>query len=94
MPVVQPPRKMAMTLKSKVKEELDRMERLDVIVKQKEPTEWVNSMLTVTKQNELVQSCINPKKFNDAIPREHYPMKTVEEVVAEMPDVFSALEAI
>ena len=49
-PVVHPPRKVPVTLKGKVKQELDKMEKMDVIVKQKDPTPWVNSMVTVMKK--------------------------------------------
>lgn len=48
-PVIHPPRKIPIALKDKVKEELDRMEREGVIVKKREPTRWVNPMVTVTK---------------------------------------------
>ena len=39
--------------------------------------------------------CIDPRDLNQAIKREHYPMKTIEEIVAEMPEakVFSVLDA-
>ncbi|XP_052792117.1 uncharacterized protein LOC128226273 [Mya arenaria] len=94
-PVVHPPRKVPIMLKDKVKAELLKMERLGVIVRQKEPTPWVNSMVTVTKPDKSVRICIDPKDLNNAIQREHYPMKTIEEVVAEMPEakVFSTIDA-
>ena len=43
-----------------------------------------------------VRICIDPKDLNNVIQREHYPMKTVEEIVAEMPNakIFSTLDAI
>ena len=84
-PIVHSPRRVPISLRSKVKEELDRMERLSVVVKQKEPTPWVNSIVTVTKSDGSVRLCIDPKDLNKTIQREHYPMKTIEEVVAEMP---------
>ncbi|XP_052768253.1 uncharacterized protein K02A2.6-like [Mya arenaria] len=94
-PVVHPPRKVPIMLKDKVKAELLKMERLGVIVRQKEPTPWLNSMVTVTKPDKSVRICIDPKDLNNAIQREHYPMKTIEEVVAEMPEakVFSTIDA-
>ena len=51
-------------------------------------------MVTVIKP-EKIRVCIDPRDFNRAIKREHYPMKTIEEVVARMPEakVFSVLDA-
>ncbi len=94
-PVVHAPRKVPIApLKDKIETELKRMENLDVITKRTEPTDWVNSMVTVTKPNK-VRICIDPQDLNTAIKREHYPLRTIEEVVAEMPDArfFSVLDA-
>ncbi|CAB3979326.1 Transposon Ty3-G Gag-Pol poly [Paramuricea clavata] len=93
-PVVHPPRRVPLALKEQIKEELQRMKDAGVIVKQTEPTDWVNSMVTVIKP-EKIRVCIDPRDLNRAIKREHYPMKTIEEVVAGMPEakVFSVLDA-
>jgi hypothetical protein len=82
------------SLKEQIKEELQRMEDAGVIVKQTEPTDWVNSMVTVIKP-EKIRVCIDPRDLNRAIKREYYPMKTIEDVVAGMPEakVFSVLNA-
>ena len=52
-------------------------------------------MVTVVKPNGDIRICIDPRDLNNAIQREHYPMKTIEEVVAEMPNgkVFTKLDA-
>ena len=52
-------------------------------------------MVTVVKANGDVRICIDPKDLNKAISREHYPMKTVEEVVANIQNakVFSKVDA-
>ena len=94
-PVVHPPRKIPFTQREKVKEELDRMEKLGVIRKAEGPTEWVSSLVVVKKPNGKVRLCLDPRDLNKAIQREHYPMKTVEEVAAELSDakVFSVLDA-
>lgn len=93
-PVVHPPRRVPVSLRDRVKTELQRMEQMGVIVKQTEPTEWVNSMVTVVKPGK-VRICIDPKDLNRAIKREHFPMKTVDEVVSNMTGakVFSKLDA-
>ena len=71
------------------------MERLKVIERVHEPTDWVNSMVIVTKPNGKLRICIDPRDLNKAIKREHYPMRTIEEVVTRMPNakVFSVLDA-
>ena len=71
------------------------MEEIGVIVKQNEPTRWVNSMVTVIKPNGKLRICIDPRDLNQAILREHFPLKTVEEVISDMPNakVFSLLDA-
>lgn len=84
-PVIHPPRKVPIALKDRVKAELDRMEDLGVIVRQAEPTDWVNSMVTVVKPNKL-RICIDPQDLNQAIKREHYPLRTIKETVSEMPN--------
>ena len=48
-PVVQAARKVPVTLREKV--ELDRMEKLNVITKADEPTNWVNSMVVYPRKN-------------------------------------------
>ncbi|XP_060079959.1 uncharacterized protein K02A2.6-like [Ylistrum balloti] len=92
--VVHPPRRVPISLRDKVKDELDRMENLGVIVKQEEPTEWVNSLVTVLKPNGKLRLCIDPCDLNRAIQREHFPLKTIEEVVSRMPGakIFSKLD--
>ncbi|GFO29208.1 transposon ty3-i Gag-Pol polyprotein [Plakobranchus ocellatus] len=50
-PVVQPPRKYPVHIKNELKQELDRMESLNVIRKETEPTDWVNSIAFSRKSN-------------------------------------------
>ncbi|KAL9983140.1 hypothetical protein ACROYT_G005272 [Oculina patagonica] len=51
-PVVHPPRKIPFTQREKVKEELDRMEKLGVIRKAEERTEWISCLVVVEKPND------------------------------------------
>ena len=53
-------RKVTVALREKVKAELDRMEKLNVINKEDEPTKWVNSMVVVPKPNGAVRICLDP----------------------------------
>ena len=79
-PVVHPPRRVPVTLRPKVLEELKRMEQLDVIEKINEPTEWVNSMVTVVKPNGKLCICIDPRNLNQNVKRQHYPTRTMDEI--------------
>ena len=49
-----------------IKEELDRMKKIEVVVKQKEPTEWVNSMVAVVTPNKL-RICIDPRDLKTQV---------------------------
>jgi len=52
-------------------------------------------MVTVVKPSGNIRRCINPRDLNEAIQREQFPMKTIEDVLAEIPDAkeFSKLNA-
>lgn len=89
-PVIHAPRNVPVALKDKIETELKRMESLGMITKQTEPTDWVNSMATVTKHN-TIRICIDPQDLNTAIKREHHPLRTIEEVANAK--FFSVLDA-
>ena len=93
-PIIHPPRRVPIMLRPQLQEELERMERLEVIEKVSTPTSWVNSMVTIVKPNDTLRICIDPRDFK-SIRREHYPMQTIEEVITRMPNatVFSILDA-
>ena len=94
-PIINPPRKIPYALRNKVKNELDRLEKMRVIQKVTEPTEWVNSLVVVEKPNKDVRLCLDPRELNKSILREHFPMKTVEEVAAKVKNakIYSVLDA-
>ena len=85
-PVVRPLRWFPVAFQDKVKQELDAMVTKGVIAPVTEPTEWVYQMVvTQKKDSDTIRVCIDPKDLNEAIQREHYPMRTFEEVIARMP---------
>ena len=93
-PVVHPPRKVPHTVLPKLKKELDRMESLDVIFPIQEPTDWVSSLVIAEKSNGDMRLCLDPKHLNKAIKRQHYPIRTAEEIFGRMknPRIFSKLD--
>ena len=93
-PTVDPPRRVPVAMRPKVKEELDRMQQMGVIEPIEKPTVWVSSMVIVEKPKKL-RICIDPRRLNEAILREHYPLLTIEEVVSRLPGAkyFSVFDA-
>ena len=94
-PVVRPPRKIPAAMKEAVTKELQRMEDLKIIQPVDEPTEWVSSMVAAKKKSSAVRICIDPRDLNMALQRPHHPMKTIEEVISDIPGakIFSVLDA-
>ena len=61
-----------------------------------EPTSWVSSFVAVKKKGkDEIRLCIDPRDLNHAIQRQHYPMRTIEEVAARIPNAkfFTVLDA-
>lgn len=56
------------------------MEKLDVIEKLEEPTDWVNSIVTTVKPNGNLIICIDPCDLNKAVKRDYYPMSTIDDI--------------
>ena len=68
---------------------------MGIITTVEQPTKWVNPAIVVRKPNGDVRICLDPVDLNKAVKREHYPLKTGEEVAASMSEakVFSTLDA-
>jgi hypothetical protein len=70
------------------------MESLEVIFPIQEPTDWVSSLVIAEKSNGDMRLCLDPKHLNKAIKRQHYPIRTAEEIFGRMknPRIFSKLD--
>ena len=89
------PRSVPMPLRSKVQEELDRMEAMGVISKVSEPTPWCAGMVVVPKKSGAVRICVDLKPLNESVLREVHPIPKVDETLAQLAGaaVFSKLDA-
>lgn len=83
-PVVHPPRRVPLTLKDKVKSELDRLMSTNIIAKVDCSTDWVNSLIVVKKHNGKLRLSLDPKDLNTAIKREYYPLPTIEDITGQL----------
>ena len=95
VPVAQVPRKIPAMLRGKLKQELDRMEKEQVIVKVDEPTDWVHNPVIVEKPNGKLRVCLDPRELNKYLKREQYQLPTWEEISSRLHGArfFSILDA-
>eukprot|EP00731_Ephydatia_muelleri_P006180 Em0003g428a len=90
------PRNIPLPLRSKVKEELAKMEKSGVISRVEGPTEWCAGMVVVPKkQSDSVRICVDLKPLNKSVLRENYPLPKIDETLAQLSgaSVFSKLDA-
>jgi hypothetical protein len=90
VPVQHTPRHCPEKKKEAYQAELRRMEKLGIIQKVEEHTKWVNSVVPACKSNGDIRICLDPKDLNDALERNPYYNKTVDEVQAELGDAEAA----
>lgn len=67
-----------------VREELKRMEQLNVIKRETEPTEFVSNIVVVVKNTGKLRICLDPTNLNKAIARGPHPMKCLDQVVSKL----------
>ena len=89
------PRRVPIPLMQQVRNELDRMERLGVISRVEDPTEWCAGMVVVPKANGQVRICVDLTKLNENVCRERHQLPAVEQTLAQIAgaQVFTKLNA-
>ena len=78
------PRRVALPLMPKVKEELQRMEKLGVISKVDIPTDWCAGMVVVPKPDGRIRICVDLTKLNECVPCKTYPLPKIDNLLAQM----------
>ena len=78
------PRRVAIPLMEKVKTELQRMEKMGVISRVSEPTDWCAGMVVVPKPDGRVRICVDLTKLNQSVRRERYILPSVEQTLAQL----------
>jgi hypothetical protein len=89
------PRRVALPLRSKVKEELNRMEEMGVIACVEEPTEWCAGMVPLVKPTGKLCICVDMTHLNDSVERERLILPAVDKTLARLEGatVFTKLDA-
>ena len=70
-------RKVPIALKEKLKEEINRLEGLNIITPVNVPTSWISATVVTLKKNGNVRLYVDPKPINRALKRNHYPLPTI-----------------
>ena len=86
-PVIMPLQREPFALKEKLKDELNRLEDLNMIRKVEEPTQWVSSLVVVQEPNGKLRVCIDPAHLNKALKRSHYPLPVIDDILPELAEV-------
>ncbi|XP_064629293.1 uncharacterized protein K02A2.6-like [Lineus longissimus] len=94
-PVKLPVRKLPLSVRDKLKSELDRLEKLKIIAPVDKPTDWVSSMVAVTKPNGMIRLCLDLKPLNKALKRNHTYLPMIDDILPDLKDanVFSVADA-
>ena len=93
-PTVSASGRIPLAMKTRVKEELDRLESQGILAKVEEPTSWCSRMVVATKKSGKLRICIDPRPLNKVLKRERYPLPTLDDVIPILSrsKVFSKLD--
>lgn len=69
-PIKNAPHRASIPLRKKLEEKIYELEKLGVITKENDPTEWISNIVVVIK-NEKMRICLDPKDLNLALQRQH-----------------------
>ena len=72
-----------------------RMEKMKVITRVNQPTDWCAGMVVVPKTNGRVRICIDLTRLNESVKRERHPLPAVDQTLAQLAGakLFSKLDA-
>ena len=94
-PTAQRHRRIPFHMRKKVENELERLEKLDIIEKVKgQSTPWISPIVVVPKKNDAIRICVDMRLPNKAIERERHITPTLDDVISELngAQVFSKLD--
>ncbi|KAB0790218.1 hypothetical protein PPYR_15451, partial [Photinus pyralis] len=88
------PYRIPLSLRHKVKAELDRLCQMDIIEKYDKPTEWASRLVIVQKPNGSLRLCLDPKEINQCIKDEHFNIPTLDDLKSKLKNasLFSVLD--
>ena len=77
---IPPARRVPVATRDKLKQTLEHLTQQGILTPVTEPTDWISSMVVVTKKNGILRICLDLKDLNCAVQHEHYPLPTIEDI--------------
>ncbi|XP_062537659.1 uncharacterized protein K02A2.6-like [Armigeres subalbatus] len=77
-------RRIPLPLEDAVGRKIDELLKRDVIEVKSGPTSWVSPLVVVGKANGEPRLCLDLRRVNEAVLREHHPMPVVEDYIARL----------
>lgn len=84
VPVFQPVRRIPVPLEEAVNRKIDQLLRRDIIEPKVGPTSWVSPLVIVGKANGEPRLCLDLRRVNEAVLREHHPMPVVDDYIMRL----------
>ncbi|XP_058457031.1 uncharacterized protein K02A2.6-like [Malaya genurostris] len=84
IPVFQPMRRIPLPLEEVVARKIDELLKRDIIEIKTGPTSWVSPLVVVGKTNGEPRLCVDLRRVNEAVLREHHPMPVVDDYIARL----------
>ncbi|XP_062541275.1 uncharacterized protein K02A2.6-like [Armigeres subalbatus] len=83
-PVFQPLRRVPIPIEAAVNSKLEQLLVRDIIEVKKGPASWVSPLVVVGKASGEPRICLDLRRVNQAVVREHFPMPVVDEYLARL----------
>lgn len=95
-PVAQGCRRIPFALRKPLRERTDALLGEDIIERVYGATPWVSNVVPVLKKNGDLRVCVDMRRANQAVLREHFPIPTFDEIVADLRDCeyFSKIDLV
>lgn len=84
VPVFQPMRRIPIPLEEAVNRKIDQLLQRDIIEVKSGPTSWVSPLVVVGKANGEPRLCLDLRRVNEAVLREHHPMPIVDDYIMRL----------
>ncbi|XP_046407531.1 uncharacterized protein K02A2.6-like [Ischnura elegans] len=94
VPVANPPRRVPLALRERLKDKLEKLERDNIIKKVENPQGWVSNLVVIEKGDKTMRLCLDPHDLNKCIKRSYFQIPTLEDISSKLQNksVFTVLD--